>query len=109
MTWLEQRLAERGGIDPKVAMEVLLNSVIASPMLGYRAPFMLDRPLNAWFNIDLTVKDLTYALDAGSRLGAVLPTTEVTVKAFKQASQMGLGAEEAAAIYDAVDRLTVGS
>jgi 3-hydroxyisobutyrate dehydrogenase-like beta-hydroxyacid dehydrogenase len=103
------RLAERGGIDPKVAMEVLLNSVIASPMLGYRAPFMLERPPHAWFNIDLTVKDLTYALEAGRRLGAVLPTTEVTVQAFKQASEMGLGTEEAAAIYDAVDRLTLDS
>jgi len=99
------RLAERGGIERKVAMEVLLNSVIASPMLAYRAPFMVEKPAQAWFNIDLTVKDLGYALDAGRRLGASLPTTEITAQVYAEAARMGLGAEEMAAIYTVIDRL----
>ncbi len=99
------RLAERGGIDRRLAMEVLLNSVVASPMLNYRAPFMLARPPQAWFTVDLSVKDLTLALEAGDRLAAALPATRAAAEAYAVASQLGLGAQEAAAIYDVIDRL----
>ncbi|HEX6482276.1 MAG TPA: NAD(P)-dependent oxidoreductase, partial [Ktedonobacteraceae bacterium] len=34
-------LAEKGGIPRETALEVMLNSVIASPSLKYRAPFIL--------------------------------------------------------------------
>ena len=99
------RLAERGGIDSSLAMEVLLNSVVASPMLSYRARFMLDRPPHAWFTVDLSVKDLALTLEAGGRLGAALPATKAAAAAYAVAAQLGLGAQEAAAIYDVIDRL----
>jgi 3-hydroxyisobutyrate dehydrogenase-like beta-hydroxyacid dehydrogenase len=99
------RLAERGGIDPKIAMEVLLNSVICSPMLQYRAPFMLTRPEKAWFTIDLSVKDLGLVLDAARQLGVSLPATGAAATAFKRAAETGHGSEEAAAIYDAIEEL----
>ena len=103
------RLAERGGIDPRIAMEVLLNSVVASPMLQYRAPFMLDRPQQAWFTIDLSVKDLQLALDAADQLGAALPATRAAADAFRRAAQAGRGSEEVAAIYDEVAELPARS
>ncbi len=99
------RLAERGGIDPRIAMEVLLHSVVASPMLSYRAPFMLDRPRQAWFTVDLSVKDLALTLEAGGRLGTALPATKAAADAYAVATQLGLGAQEAAAIYDVIDHL----
>ena len=37
-------LAEKDGIDKEVAVEALLKSVIASPMLAYRGPFVLEMP-----------------------------------------------------------------
>jgi len=43
-------LAERSGIDRETAVHVLLNSVIASPMLKYRGPFVLAQPDEAWFD-----------------------------------------------------------
>ena len=99
------RLAERGGIDPRVAMEVLLKSVVASPMLQYRAPFMLERPEKAWFTIDLSVKDLRLALKAADELGVALPATQAAAETFERAVKMDHGAEEVAAIYDVVDEL----
>lgn len=103
------RLAERGGIDPRIAMEVLLNSVVASPMLQYRAPFMLERPEQAWFTIDLSVKDLLLALEAADQLGAALPATRAAADAFLRAAQSGRGPDEVAAIYDVVGELPAGS
>lgn len=99
------RLAERGGIDSRTAIEVLLNSVIASPMLQYRAPFMLDRPEQTWFTIDLSVKDLRLVLDAAHQLGVTLPTTSAAADAYLQAAQTGRGSEEVAAVYDVVPEL----
>lgn len=99
------RLAERGGIDPRIAMEVLLKSVVASPMLQYRAPFMLERPQKAWFTIDLSVKDLRLALKAADELGVALPATQAVAETFERAVTTGHGAEEVAAIYDVVDQL----
>src|SRR5262249_46838834 len=37
-------LAEKSGIARETAVEVLLNSVIASPMVKYRGPFVLKMP-----------------------------------------------------------------
>ena len=43
-------LAEKNGIPRATAVEVLLNSVIASPMIAYRGPFVLKMPDEAWFD-----------------------------------------------------------
>jgi len=44
-------LAEKAGIARERAVEALLRSVIASPMLKYRGPFVLDMPKEAWFDV----------------------------------------------------------
>src|SRR5581483_8405884 len=46
-------LAERAGIDPKRAIEVMTQSPIGSPMLKARADFVLDLPDEAWFDVGL--------------------------------------------------------
>lgn len=71
-------LAEKGGIPRETALEVLLNSVIASPSLIYRAPFILDMPEEAWFNVTMMQKDMLLALEMGRVLGVPLPTTALT-------------------------------
>src|SRR5579883_2798590 len=71
-------LAEKGGIPRETAVEVLLNSVIASPMLRYRGPFVLQMPQEAWFDVNMMQKDLLLALEMGRELDVPLPTTAVT-------------------------------
>ncbi len=44
-------LAEKSGIARATAVEVLLNSVIASPMMKCRRPFVLGMPDEAWFYV----------------------------------------------------------
>src|SRR5436190_7053801 len=62
-------LAEKGGIDRRVAVEVLTNSAMASPMVKYRGPFVLGLPDEAWFDVEMMQKDLLYALDEGRVAG----------------------------------------
>lgn len=40
-------LAEKSGIKRETAVEVLLNSVIASPMVKYCGPFVIELPEGA--------------------------------------------------------------
>ena len=49
-------LAEKSGIARETAVEVLLSSVIASPMVQYRGPFVLGLPEEAWFDVNMMQK-----------------------------------------------------
>src|ERR1700691_3252064 len=44
-------LAEKSGIPREVAVDVMVNSAIASPMIVYRGPFVLRQPEEAWFDV----------------------------------------------------------
>lgn len=58
-------LAERLGVSRAQATDVMLDSVIASPMLRYRAPFVLDPPGEVWASAEQLLKDVTYAVHRG--------------------------------------------
>jgi 3-hydroxyisobutyrate dehydrogenase-like beta-hydroxyacid dehydrogenase len=70
-------LAERGGVDRHLALDVLTGSAVGSPMLKTRAPLLLQPPGNAWFDVTLMQKDLRLALDAARGLSVPLPSTAV--------------------------------
>jgi 3-hydroxyisobutyrate dehydrogenase-like beta-hydroxyacid dehydrogenase len=93
-------LAEKGGIDRDVAVEAMLNSVIASPMVKYRGPFVLDQPEEAWFDCNMMQKDMLLALDAGRELGVTLPTTAASNELLTAARGMGLDHYDFAVVYD---------
>lgn len=92
-------LAEKGGIDRKTAVKVLLESVIASPMVKYRGPFVLGLPDEAWFDVDMMQKDLLLALEAGRELDVSLPTTAATNQLLTAARAMGLAEEDFAVLF----------
>jgi 3-hydroxyisobutyrate dehydrogenase-like beta-hydroxyacid dehydrogenase len=92
-------LAEKSGIEREVAVEVLLNSVIASPMLKYRGPFVLKMPDEAWFNVNMMQKDLNLALELGRQVNVPLPTTAVTNEILTAARGMGFVEEDYAVIF----------
>jgi 3-hydroxyisobutyrate dehydrogenase-like beta-hydroxyacid dehydrogenase len=99
-------LAEKSGIPRKTAVEVLLNSVIASPMLGYRGPFVLEMPGEAWFNAHMMQKDLLLALEMGRQLGVPLPATAVTNEVLTAARAMRLGDQDFAVVVEVLARLS---
>jgi 3-hydroxyisobutyrate dehydrogenase len=83
-------LAEKGGIPRAMALKVLLDSVIASPSLKYRTPFILNEPDEAWFNVNMMQKDMQLALDMGRALDVPLPTVAVSNEFLTAARAMGL-------------------
>src|SRR5207249_4318352 len=70
-------LAEKAGIARERAVEALLKSVVASPMVKYRGPFVLGQmSTDAWFKVAMMQKDLQLALDAGRASAVPLPLTQ---------------------------------
>jgi 3-hydroxyisobutyrate dehydrogenase-like beta-hydroxyacid dehydrogenase len=93
-------IAEKGGIDRELAVDVMLNSVIASPMIKYRGPFVLDQPEEAWFDCNMMQKDMQLALDAGREYGVPMPTTAVSNELLTAARGMGIDHYDFAVVYD---------
>jgi 3-hydroxyisobutyrate dehydrogenase-like beta-hydroxyacid dehydrogenase len=98
-------LAEKSGIARETAVEVLLNSVIASPMVKYRGPFVLGLPEEAWFDVNMMQKDLLLALDMGRELDVPLPTTAVTNEMLTAARGMGLADKDFAVVFEVLARM----
>jgi len=93
-------LAEKSGIPREKAVEVMLASVIASPMVAYRGPLVLGHPEEVWFDCHMMQKDLNLALELGRQLEAPLPTTAVTNELLTAANGMGIGERDFAVLFD---------
>jgi 3-hydroxyisobutyrate dehydrogenase-like beta-hydroxyacid dehydrogenase len=99
-------LAEKSGISREVAVEVLVNSAVASPMIKYRGPFVLQLPKEAWFNVNMMQKDMLLALELGRKLEVPMPSTAVTNEFLTAARGMGLVKEDFAVVYDVLARMS---
>jgi 3-hydroxyisobutyrate dehydrogenase-like beta-hydroxyacid dehydrogenase len=95
-------MAEKGGVRREVAVEALLQSVISSPMLQYRGPFILEgnMPSEAWSNVNLQQKDMTLGLATGKRLATPLPTSTAANELLTAARGMGLEEYDFSVVYE---------
>ena len=98
-------LAEKSGIARETAVEVLLNSVMASPMVKYRGPFVLKMPDEAIFDVNMMQKDLLLALEMGRQLDVPLPTTAITNQMLTATRAMGLADKDFAVMFEALARM----
>lgn len=97
-------LAEKAGIPRETAMEVLLNSVIASPSLKYRTPFIFQMPDEAWFNVNMMQKDMLLALEMGRELNVPLPLVAASNESLTAARAQGLAHHDFAVVYKVLAR-----
>jgi 3-hydroxyisobutyrate dehydrogenase-like beta-hydroxyacid dehydrogenase len=93
-------LAEKTGIPREQAVEAMLGSVIASPMVTYRGPLVLGHPDEVWFDCHMMQKDMNLALELGRELEVPLPTTAVTNEFLTAANAMGIGEKDFAVLFD---------
>jgi 3-hydroxyisobutyrate dehydrogenase-like beta-hydroxyacid dehydrogenase len=93
-------LAEKSGIAREVAVDVLTHSAVASPMIQYRGPFVLQQPEEAWFDVNMMQKDMVLAMDLGRQLDLPLPTTAVSNEFLTAARGMGWTRYDFACVFD---------
>jgi 3-hydroxyisobutyrate dehydrogenase-like beta-hydroxyacid dehydrogenase len=99
-------LAEKSGIKREVAVDVLTHSAIASPMIKYRGPFVLQQPEEAWFDVNMMQKDMLLALELGRQLNVPLPTTAVTNEFLTAARAMNWAKLDFAVIFDVLAKMS---
>ncbi len=99
-------LAEKSGIARETAVEVLTNSAVASPMIQYRGPFVLQQPEEAWFDVNMMQKDMLLALEMGRQLDVPLPTTAVSNEFLTAARGMGYAKQDFAVMFDVLARIS---
>ena len=102
-------LAEKSGIPREVALEAMVNSVAASPMLKYRAPLIGDTTREALFDVNMIQKDLLLALQMGRELDVPLNTAAVTNQMLTTARGMGMGNKDFIVLYEVLRRMSGGS
>jgi 3-hydroxyisobutyrate dehydrogenase-like beta-hydroxyacid dehydrogenase len=99
-------LAEKSGISRETAVDVLIHSVIGSPMVQYRGPFVLKMPDEAWFNVNMMQKDMLLALELGRQVDVPLPTTSATNELLTAARAMGLKDYDFAILFEVLARMS---
>jgi 3-hydroxyisobutyrate dehydrogenase len=99
-------LAEKAGIERERAVEVLLKSVIASPMVKYRGPFVLGMPAEPLFDVNMSKKDLGLALEMGRALGVALPSVALVDQLMTAARGLDLAHYDFAVVFDVIARMS---
>ena len=102
-------LAERDGIDPDLAAQVMAGSAIGSPMLKARLPLVLDRTDETWFDVGLMHKDIRLARQAGDELATPLPAAAAADEILTRADDLGYGHRDIAAIHEVLAKLSAAS
>ena len=99
-------LAEKSGIAREVAVDVMIHSAIASPMIVYRGPFVLQQPEEAWFDVNMMQKDMLLAMELGRKLSVPLPTTAISNEFLTVARGMGWEKLDFAVVFDVLARMS---
>jgi 3-hydroxyisobutyrate dehydrogenase-like beta-hydroxyacid dehydrogenase len=99
-------LAEKSGIRRTVAVDVLTHSAVASPMIQYRGPFILEQPEEAWFDCNMMQKDMLLAMELGRQLNVPVPTTAISNEFLTAARGMGWEKKDFAVVFDVLARMS---
>jgi 3-hydroxyisobutyrate dehydrogenase-like beta-hydroxyacid dehydrogenase len=100
-------LAEKGGVAREVAVDAVLKSVAASPVLGYRGPFILEGRMPAVPLADVTLqqKDMLLALDLGRKLGSPVPLAAAANEMMNACRGLGIDHRDFVAAHEVYRRL----
>ena len=100
-------LAEKGGVKREVAVDAILKSVAASPVLGYRGPFILEgkMPDVPLADVTLQQKDMLLALDLGRKLGSPVPLAAAANEMMNACRGLGIDANDFVVAHEVYRRL----
>jgi 3-hydroxyisobutyrate dehydrogenase-like beta-hydroxyacid dehydrogenase len=100
-------LAEKGGVPREVAVDAFLKSVVASPVLNYRAPLILEGHISdaTYGNVNLQQKDMLLALDLGRKMGVPVPLGAAANEMLNACRGLGLADHDFVTVYEVYRRL----
>ena len=99
-------LAEKNGIPREKAVEAWRNSALASPATWHRAPFILEKPDEVWFDVNMMQKDLLLALELGRTSNVPLLSVALSNELLTAARAMGMAGEDFAVMFDVLAQMS---
>src|SRR5918992_493891 len=98
-------LVEKAGLDRQAVVDAVLKSVIASPVIGYRAPLLVE-DTDVFADVELQQKDLVLAQELARRLGVAVPTCAATSEMLNAARSSELaGRDFVVSVHEAYRRM----
>jgi 3-hydroxyisobutyrate dehydrogenase-like beta-hydroxyacid dehydrogenase len=103
-------LAEKGGVKREIAVDAVLKSVAASPVLGYRGPFILEGNMPAVPLADVTLqqKDMLLALELARKLGSPVPLAAAANEMMNACRGLGIDHRDFVTAHEVYRRLGGG-
>lgn len=100
-------LAEKGGVPREVAVDAMLKSVVASPVISYRAPLILEGHISdaTYGDVNLQQKDMLLALTLGRRMGVPVPLGAAANEMLNACRGLGLDHHDFVTVYEVYRRL----
>ena len=100
-------LAEKGGVARTTAVDAILKSVAASPVLGYRGPFIIEGNMPAVPLADVTLqqKDMILALELGRKLGSPVPLAAAANEMMNACRGLGIDHNDFVVAHEVYRRL----
>jgi 3-hydroxyisobutyrate dehydrogenase-like beta-hydroxyacid dehydrogenase len=100
-------LAEKGGVTREAAVDAILKSVAASPVLGYRGPFILEgkMPKVPLADVTLQQKDMLLALELGRKLGSPVPLAAAANEMMNACRGLGIDRNDFVTAHEVYRRL----
>ncbi len=99
-------LATKGGVDPKLMLDILENSAARSGLISYKAPFVFRRDFQPNFSVKWMDKDISLMLESGQELNVPLLLTGLTRQLFRTAVAAGYGEEDMCSTIKVLENLT---
>jgi 2-hydroxy-3-oxopropionate reductase len=98
-------LAKKAGVDMTLVYEAIKGGMAGGRTLDMKTPKLVERNFEPGFKIDLHLKDLKNALQAGRSLGVALPATGLIHELFSACSAQGKGQKDHSVIFTLVEQL----
>ncbi len=100
-------LAEKGGVAREIALDAVLKSVTAAPVLGYRGPFILEgqMPEVPLADVTLQQKDMLLVLEMARKSGSPVPLAAAANEMMNACRGMGIDRNDFVVAHQVYRRL----
>lgn len=98
-------MAKKVGVSPELVFHAIKGGLAGSTVMNAKTPMMLERNFNPGFRIELHIKDLMNALNAGHSVAAPLPLTAQVMEMMQVLKNKGYAKEDHSALVKYYEQL----
>ncbi len=99
-------LAKKAGTDPEKVFQAIKGGLAGSTVMNAKAPMMLAHNFKPGFRIELHIKDLTNALNAGHAISSPMPLTSQVMEMMQVLKADGHQTEDHSALAEYYEKIS---